>query len=406
MPDDAHPAYRFAFDEPHRLEPNPLYVKLRADEPVARVKLPYGREGWLVTRYESVKTVLSDPRFSRAGAVAVGADVPRATPYAPRGNPLANYDPPEHTRMRRLVAGAFTGRQLQHRRPRIEQVSSELADDMERNGPPVDLVESFALRLPLIMICEILGVPFADRTMFREWAIAMFSVGDREVDRVKDAVSHLQEYIAGLITLRRERPTDDLLGRLVRARDADGRISEEQLLFFGMSLLASGHESTSNQIANCVYVLLTHPEQLAWLRKDLSRVPQAVEELLRFIPLAVGAPNAEGHARVAKVDVELDGVQIAAGDAVLPSIISADHDESVFTDPYQLDLSRTDSPHIAFGHGPHRCVGAELARTELQVAIDTLLTRFPGLRLAVALEEVRWKTATMTRGPRTLPVTW
>ncbi|MFI9203166.1 cytochrome P450 [Streptomyces sp. NPDC053048] len=408
MPESEHEPYRYGFDEPYRLEPTPLYAGLRSAEPVARVRLPYGQEGWLVTRYESVRTVLSDPRFSRAAAVAAGERIPRPGPLPPRSNPMTAVDPPEHTRLRRLVAADFTKRRIERRRPRALQVATELIDDMIAAGPPADLVADFAVRLPVMMICEVLGIPQGERGRFSEWAVPLFGRTAFTDGQVGSAHTTMREFMAGLVAEKRRNPRDDLLTKLVRARDERNDLTEDQLIGLGVSLLSAGHHSTAHQIANCAYLLLTHPDQLAWLRADITRVPQAVEEMLRFIPLAAGAPNGEGHPRVATADVELDGVTIPAGEPVLASIISANRDEEVFPEAHRLDITRGDrsSPHIAFGHGPHHCLGAELARMEIQVATACLLTRFPALRLAVPEEEVPWGKGMMTRGPARLPVAW
>jgi cytochrome P450 len=214
------------------------------------------------------------------------------------------------------------------------------------------------------------------------------------------------DYLRGLIAERRARPTDDLFSALVREADSGGRITEDELVALGENLVANGYETMANEIANFVFILLTHPDQLAWLRADLSRVPAAIEELLRFVPLAAGAPGAGGHARIATADIEVDGVTFAAGDAVLPAINSADRDELVFAEPDRLDLNRAHIAHLTFGYGPHHCLGAQLARMEFQVILTSLLSRFPTLRLALHPDEVPWKASHIQRGPAELLVAW
>jgi len=388
----------FPFSPPHELEPEPLFAELRRQEPLTRVVLPYGEPAWLATRYEDVKVVLGDPRFSRAAGA--GRDEPRMRPHpAPPGN-ILGMDPPEHSRLRRLVTKAFTVRRVEQLRPRTQQIADDLVDAVLAQGPPADLVEAFALPLPITVICELLGVPFADRDDFRYWSDAFLSTSKYTPDEVLECMGKLREYMAGLIAERREHATDDLLGALVIARDDEDRLSEDEMLSLAEGLLVAGHETTASQIPNFVHVLLSHPEQLAALRADLDLVPQAVEELMRFVPLGVGA----GIARYATEDVELGGVLVRAGEPVLPVMASANRDESVYHDSDHLDLLRQEASHVGFGHGPHHCLGAPLARMELRVALDTLLRRLPGLRFAS--EGIEWKDGLSTRGPARLPVTW
>ncbi|MBW4722477.1 cytochrome P450 [Saccharothrix obliqua] len=392
-------AVSYPFGEPARLDPEPEFATLRAERPVSRVRLPFGEEAWLATRYEDVRTVLGDPRFSRAAAT--GRDEPRLRPAAVGvpGNIMA-LDPPDHTRLRRLVMKAFTVRRVERLRVRAQEIADELVDAMVARGH-AELVEDFAVPLPTTVICELLGVPVADRDDFRVWSDAFLSTTRYTPDEVREHVASLSRYMAGLIARRRESPTDDLIGALVVARDEEDRLSEDELLALAMGLLVAGHETTASQIPNFVHTLLTHPDQLAVLRADLDLVPRAVEELMRYVPLGLGA----GIARYAVEDVELSGVLVRAGEPVLPVLVSANRDETAFPDADRLDLRREprSSHHVGFGHGAHHCLGAPLARMELQVALDTLLRRLPGLRFA---GEVRWKEGMATRGPAHLPLTW
>jgi nocardicin N-oxygenase len=404
MRESASTVYPYAFDEPVRLEPDPLYARLREEEPLARVRSPYGRESWLVTRWEAARTVLADPLFSRAAAI--GPDAPRSTPMWPKADAMVALDPPDHTRLRRLVAPAFTTRRIDRLRARAERLLDSMLDEMVRQGPPADLVAKVAFPLPIALICEMLGVPYADRHRFGRWSHTLLSRTAYSPDEVDRADTDLRAYLAGLVARRRGKPATDMLGVLVRARDERGRLSEDELLSLALTLLVTGHETTSSQIANFVYVLLTHPDQLAWLRADPARVPGAVEELLRYVPLATGAPGPGGHARIATADTELDGVTVHCGDALLPAIQSANRDPSIFPHADELDLSRSKNPHLTFGHGPHHCLGAPLARMELTTALTGLLRRFPALRLAVPADEVPWQKGLTVRRPRALPVAW
>ncbi|TWF93692.1 cytochrome P450 [Saccharopolyspora dendranthemae] len=390
----------YPFNVVEALDLDPIYARLRAQEPLSRVKLPYGEEAWLATRYEDVKAVLGDPRFSRAETLQ--HDEPRLRPRQQTGG-ILSMDPPDHTRLRRLVAKAFTQRRVEKLRPRTQEIADGLVDGMIERGGPADLVEEFALPLPIAVICELLGVPFEDRERFRVWSDAFLSTNKLSPEQVTDYMDRMMDYIAGLIAQRRAQPADDLITGLIAARDEQDKLSEDEMVRLAAGILVAGHETTASQIPNFLHVLLTHPDQLERLRADLDCVPAAVEELLRFVPLGVGA----GFARYATEDVELGGVLVRAGEPVLSSVGSANRDEAIFENPDELDLARAEASHVGFGHGPHHCLGAQLARLELQVALRTLLTRLPGLGFPNSPEaDVAWKTGLLVRGPRRMVVSW
>ncbi|MGW0005140.1 cytochrome P450 [Nocardia grenadensis] len=392
---------RYPFGEPVRLDMDPLFAELRREEPVCRVELPYGGEGWLVTRYEDVRLVLADPRFSRAATVG-REDLPRATPAPVRPDSLLSMDPPEHSRLRKLVAKAFTSRRVAELRPRTREIVDEKLTALERAGAPADLVEGFALPLPVTVICEMLGVPPGDQHRFRDFSDAILSTTAYTREQIESARDSLETYLAEVVAERRQRPTDDLLGALVAARDNEDRLSERELVNLGVGLLIAGHETTANQIANFTYVLLTQREYWELLRAEPQLIPGAVEELLRYVQLGAGA----GQPRVATEDVVLSGVTVRAGDSVFVNTQAANRDENVFDDPESLDLTRQRNPHVAFGYGAHHCLGAQLARVELQVALEALLERFPSLRLSPPLDEIPWKSGLLVRGPKQLLVQW
>ncbi len=390
----------YPFNVAEALDLDPTYAQLREQEPLSRVKLPYGEEAWLATRYEDVKVVLGDPRFSRAATVE--RDEPRLRPRQQVGG-ILSMDPPDHTRLRRMVAKAFTQRRVEELRPRTQDIADDLVSSMVERGGPVDLVEDFALPLPITVICELLGVPFEDRADFRVWSDAFLSTNKLTAAQVTDYADRMMDYIAGLIAQRRVEPADDLITGLITARDEHDELSEDEMVRLAAGILVAGHETTASQIPNFLHVLLTHPEQLQRLRAELDLIPSAVEELLRYVPLGVGA----GFARYATEDVELGGVVVRAGEPVLSSIGSANRDEAVFGDPETLDLARAEASHVGFGHGPHHCLGAQLARMELQVALRTLLTRLPGLGFPNSPEQdVTWKTGLLVRGPQRMVVSW
>jgi len=391
----------YPFGAPDRLELGDTYGWLRENEPLARIRMPYGEPAWLVTRYDDVRAVFGDSRFSRA--VAVTRDAPRMYPEPVPGG-ITDLDPPEHTRLRRLVGTAFTARRVELLRPRAEQIAEDLLDRMVAQGPPADLVESYAVPLPAVMICELLGVPYEDRETFQSWADSYMTTTAIPLDEKMERLGKLGAYLAQLAAQRRESPTDDLIGALVQARDEQDSLSEEELIGFLMTLLAAGYETTASQIANFGYALLTHLDQLALLRDGRVPVADAVEELLRHVPVtAIGSTFIP---RYATEDLNLGGGTVRANEPVFPAYYAANRDPRVFEDPERLDLTRPPRPHFAFGHGSHFCIGAPLARMELQVALAALLRRLPNLQLATSDDLLSWKTGMVIRGPVALPVTW
>jgi cytochrome P450 len=355
----------YPFGEPHALDLEPIYQRLRSEEPLSRVVLPYGGEAWLATRFADARAVLADPRFSRA--VTVGADVPRVRPEIDQNAAsILNMDPPNHTRLRRLVATAFTARRVEQLRPRATELTAELLAGMRAVGPGADLVEHVSMPLPVTIICELLGVPVADRTIFRAGADAALSTSSRTPQEREAARTEMVAYMVGLIEQRRAEPREDLLSAMVAAHDDGDRAS-----------LRAGADA----------------------RETITR---GIEELLRYTPLGASA----GFARIATEDVELSGVQVRAGEAVFAVVAAADRDPEVFDRPDELVLDRPTGPTLAFGYGPHHCLGAQLARMELQEAIGALLREFPDLRLAVPADEVPWRRGALVRGPERLPLAW
>lgn len=396
----SRPVRNYPFSSPDRLQVDPLYAHLREQEPLARVRLPYGEEAWLATRYADVRTVLGDLRFSRAASV--GRDEARTMPRLPEAGLLA-MDPPEHTRLRALAAKAFTARRVEQLRPRTQQIADELIDDMVAAGAPADLVEHFAGPLPTTVICELLGVPEQDRAQFSVWAEAIISTTSLSPEQIHTYLTNMRSYMAELVAQRRREPTGDLLGAMVQARDENqDRLTEQELVDLAAGLLAAGQETTVTQIPNFVYVLLTNPDRWRELCADPELVPAAVEELMRHVPLGVAA----AFPRYATVDIEVGGVLVRAGEPVLAAMHSANRDETVFDEPDRVDFHRDARPHFGFGHGAHHCMGAQLARMELRVALGTLVRRLPALRIAVPEQELEWKAGMLVRGPKALPVAW
>ncbi|AOS62251.1 cytochrome P450 [Actinoalloteichus hymeniacidonis] len=397
------PELTLPFPDAFSLDPSPTWAALRSDEPVVRVRTLTGDRVWLVTRYAEVRRVLGDQRFSRALTVAPGA--PRTAVARPRAQAVTAMDPPEHTRLRKLVTKAFTHRRMQQMRPWIAETAERLAVGLADQPQPVDLRAHFALPLPILVICELLGVPPRDRPLFQQWSAQVYSMELAEREEVEADYTRLEDYIGELVAEKRRavlagRSTNpDLLTELTLVRDEQDTLSEEELVSLGLTLLVAGHETTANQIGSFLIALLREPDRWQRLVSDPAAIPTAVEELLRFNRL-----GETGQYRVAAEDVELAGVRIAAGDGVIAAIGSANRDHAAFTEPDELRLDRVDNPHLAFGHGVHHCLGAPLARVELQETLRLLTGRYPGMRLAVAPTELRWRRVLIS-GVAELPVT-
>jgi len=390
----------YPLGEPYRLELDPAYRDLLNRDGPSLVRLPYGGTAWLAVRYDHVREVLASPGISRTPA-AGNPDLPRQMPEPPPES-IMTLDGAEHARLRRLVSKAFTARRIEGMRGEIQRLVDELLDAMGASGSPADLVAQVAVPLPLGVICTLLGVPLEDQRHFRPFTEKVMGTTAFGSDEVRRAMAEFFGYLAGLVARRRAAPTDDLLGALVLARDEGDRLSEQELVWLGVALLIGGHETTLNQIGNFVYVLLEHPDQLAELRAHPELAPRAVEELLRFVPTGAGS----AHAGLATEDVVLGGVTVRRGEWVVVDLAAANHDPRVFGDPGRLDLRREPNHHLALGHAAHFCLGAQLARVELELVLTTLLRRFPALRLAVPAEELEWNTGGLIRGLKRLPVAW
>ncbi|MFC9621041.1 cytochrome P450 [Streptomyces sp. NPDC056930] len=386
----------YPFNTPAGLQLADAYERARDRPGLLRVQMEYGEPAWLVTRYADARLVLGDQRFSRAAGAS--HDEPRQS-EGRRDGGILSMDPPDHTRLRSLVAKAFTVRQIEKLRPQVRELTAGLLDDMEAAGPPADLVDLFALPLPVAVICRMLGVPTEDRPRFRVWSDDALSTSSLTAAEFDASREELRAYMAGLIEQHRQSPQDDLMTALIEARDGGDRLSELELVDLCVGILVAGHETTASQIPNFVLTLLDHPDQLARLRAEPELIPNAVEELLRFVPLGSGA----GQPRYATEDIEVGGTLVRAGSPVLVAMGAANRDALRFAAPGVLDIAREGNQHLGFGHGVHHCLGAPLARLELQEALIALITRFPGLKLA---GDVTWKSEMLVRGPRVMPIGW
>ncbi|GGT78615.1 cytochrome P450 [Streptomyces lateritius] len=370
---------------------------LREVRPLARMTYPDGHVGRLATGYATVRSIMGDPRFSSRYELMHypfpgGPEGP--LPPAPVGD-MTGMDAPEHTRFRRLLMGRFTVRRMRRLSDRVAAITTEHLDAMERRGPGTDLVEAFARPLPALMICELLGVPYDDRERFQNHAHTLMSMDVSPEDRYAAFVG-LEKYMGELVAAKRAAPSDDLLGDLVQESD----LTDEELVGVGGFLLAAGLDTTANMIAHGTFALLSNPPQAEALRTDPDLAPQAVEELMRYLTIA------HTSVKSALEDVELEGQLIRAGESVTLSLEAANRDPERFPDPDVLDVHRKATGHLGFGHGIHQCLGQQLARVEMTVALPALLRRFPTLRLDVPAEEVPLRTNMSIYGVHRLPVTW
>ena len=399
--DGARCPYSYPFERPSSMEIAPEYNSIQTGEAVAVVSMPSGDSAFLVTRYEDVKTVLGDRRFSRAATLAEGA--PRLGPVPQNFPTLLNMDPPDHSRVRKMISGTFAARRVNTLIPYIEQHVDSFLTDMIKAGPDADLIESFAARLPVQIICELLGVPMSDRAQFGAWSRAFLATTSKEYtpEQVKEAQVALFTYLNQLIETKKADPQGDILSDLAVQNAADPKISDLELVFLGVTLLVAGHETTVNMIGNGIFALLLEPAKLEELRAHPELIDTAIEELLRLF-----GPGTEGLLRIATEDVELSGVLIPAGSGVLPSLVAANRDEDKFEDAQSCALGRDEAQHLSFSHGPHFCIGASLARAELRISFNEILRRLPGLALAVDPAEVPRPEGLLVNGVSRLPITW
>lgn len=381
-------------------DPPPELAQQRAASPLSRLRYPDGHLGWLVTGYHLARQVLSDPRFSARSELK---RVPTARPgiepfYGAPALPgwLVDMDAPEHTRIRRQLAKAFTAHRMRSLRPRIEVIVGDCLSAMGEAGDPVDLVEFFALPVPSLVICELLGVPYTERTGFQRDSATLFSL-EATAEQAARAMADLEAFLTDLTAHKRRRPGEDLVSTLA----ADGELTTAEIAGVAALLLSAGHETTAGSLGLGVFALLNHPDQLARLTAEPGLADSAVEELLRYLTIFhFGVP------RTPLEDVPLAGEVVRTGEAVTVSLPAANRDPERFADPDRLDIGRRQGGHLAFGHGVHQCIGQNLARTEMRMAFPALFRRFPSLRLAVPPEQVPLGRDNGFYGVHRLPVHW
>ncbi|MCW3015500.1 MAG: hypothetical protein JWO02_2592 [Solirubrobacterales bacterium] len=376
---------------------------LRTLAPVSRIRLWDGSTPWLITRHADTRALLADPRVS-ADARREGYPHTSAAGRArrTRGSTFINMDDPDHARLRRMVTGTFTIRRVDALRPSIQRIVDERIDALLAGPRPVDLVQAFALPVPSLVICHLLGVPYADHDFFQCRARVLVS-RDETVERASAAQDELTGYLDGIIADKLAEPADDLLSKLAGEHVATGELSRRDAALMAMLLVIAGHETTANMIALGTLALLEHPDQLTALRDtdDPALIAGAVEELLRYLTI-----THSGRRRVALQDIEIDGQTIHAGDGIVLAGDAANRDEDAFSDADRLDVHRDAGGHLAFGFGVHACLGQPLARAELQIVYSTLYRRIPGLRLAAPLEQIPFKHDSNVYGVYELPVTF
>ncbi|MER7208281.1 cytochrome P450 [Streptosporangium sp. NPDC000239] len=378
-------------------DPPPELAVWRQEAPIRRMTYADGHIGWLATSHSAVRAILADNRFSsrvEAQHPALPHMVEQRQLPMPAGFFL-RMDPPDHTRLRRLLTGQFTVRRMRQLEPRIEKIVAARLDEMERQGAPADLVSAFALPIPSLVICELLGVPYTDHDRFQHDSAVIVSREESKESKLA-AVTDLLTFLHELVLSKRAKPTDDLLGGLAESDE----LTDDEITGIALLLLVAGHETTANMIALGTYTLLCNPPQLAALRADPSLAAGAAEELLRYLSII------DFTVRGAVEDVEIEGQTIRAGETVTVSLPAANRDPERFERPDDFDVFRQSGGHLSFGHGIHQCLGQQLARNEMRIAIPALLERLPGLRLAVPAEEVPMRSDMAIYGVHRLPVAW
>ena len=399
----ATPADPVAFPQDRNCPYHPPtgYAPLREARPLARVSLYDGREVWMVTGHALARSLLADPRLSSDRRRGEFPSIsPRFEGVRDRRVALLGQDDPEHQRQRRMMIPSFTLKRAGGLRPAIQRIVDGLLDTMIEQGPPADLVPAFALPVPSMVICDVLGVPYADHEFFEEQSRRLLR-GPTAADS-QGARDRLEEYLGGLVDAkaRQSEPGDSVLDDLVHQQLSQGTLERADVVSLAVILLVAGHETTANMISLGTFTLLRNPGRLAELRADPALLPAAVEELMRMLSIA------DGLARVALQDIEIDGTTIRAGEGVFFSTSVINRDPGQYEEPDALDFHRPTRHHVAFGFGIHQCLGQNLARAELEIALGTLLTRLPGLRLAAPAEDIPFKPGDTIQGMLELPVTW
>jgi cytochrome P450 len=382
-------------------DPAAEYTEFRETEPLDKVACPAGFDAYLLSGYDEVRTLLNDSRLSSRGAVSNHVITDRDKNAKASPGSIIHLDGAEHARLRRMLTPEFTVKRMRALREYVAGLIESQIDAMLAKGGPVDIYRDFALPIPSLVICELLGVPYEDRDRFQSQSGILVST-DADPEVHKAVAAEVQQYMAGLVTAKMREPGDDLLSRLIqRGNESDEPLTVPELITLGLSLLIAGHETTANMIGLSTLALLRNPEQLAQLRDDPSLAESAVEEMLRYLSIVQ-----YGLLRYATEDIQYGAETIKAGEWLVAALASGNRDESVFPDAANIDVRRNPTAHLAFGFGAHQCIGQQLARVELQEVFSRLYRRIPTLRLAVPFEEIKFKDNALAYGVRALPVTW
>ena len=394
-------SYPFTRDDACPFAPPAAYRQLRESEPITRVRLYDGREAWMFTRHEDIRTVLAHPAVS---AETLAENFPFLNPadkISKRAQSFQRWDDPRHAERRRKLMPYFTIRRVEQMRPRVRGMIEHYYDELIDAGPPADLVDKLALAVPSTVACDLLGVDYADHVFF-ESRFAVRLNRNSSAGQVRAANTELTDYVDRVVRSKYGRRNEDLLGRFVNDHVETGEVSHEDAVVDASLLLLAGHETTANMIALGTLALLEHPAELARIQRDKTLVPQAVEELLRYLTISQSM-----GVRLAKDDFEVSGCPIQAGDGLIVPVAAANYDEEVFPSPHTLDVSRPEARrHLTFGYGAHGCLGQPLARMELSEVFSTIFDRLPGLRVNIPLEQVDFKKEAVFYGLRSLPVSW
>jgi cytochrome P450 len=380
----------------------PPAMQQKRDEPIAKVKLWNGQEPWLITRYDDVRSLLSDPRVSAdSGHENFPGQSPGMALMRKQYRTFMSMDPPDHGQYRRMLTAEFAVKRIEQWRPRMQQIVDERIDAILAKGPPSELIEDLVLALPTVMICDLLGIPYEDQDFFQSRATIIASSKTSAAEAAAVSKELCDDYIGDLIDRKNAAPQDDLLSRLVVARYQTGQITRKDLISMSRLLLVAGHETSANTMGMGILAFLQNPEQLKALQDDPALLNNAVEEVLRYVDV----PHS-GRRRTATEDIEIAGQLIKAGDGIIAHEPTANRDDSMFADADKFDIRRNTSGHIAFGFGVHQCLGQPMARAELQILFGTLFRRIPDLKLAVPFSELKFKDEMFVYGVETLPVTW
>ncbi|WP_026696144.1 cytochrome P450 family protein [Peribacillus kribbensis] len=376
--------------------PYPAYTELRETEPVYHLTFPDGYSGWMITKYEDAVEVLKDSRFIKDFSKLTGGHMDHESIFT---HNMLFADPPDHKRLRGLAQKAFTPAMISKMRERIQEITDELLEDLT-GRETVNLIDDFAFPLPIIVICEMLGVPSEDRDKFRIWSNALIEGSAGEyAENISEHMNNFTQYLGNWFARTRENPGHDLINQLVAAEDQGEQMTEKELYGVVSLLIIAGHETTVNLIGNTVLSLLEHPDQFTLLKDQPELIQKAIEESLRF-----NGPVEFSTSRWAGEDLEFRGKMMTKGELVIVALNSANHDPEKFDDPDLFDITREKSPHLAFGKGIHLCLGAPLARLEGEIAISSLIRKFPDMQLAIDKDQLEWRPGMIVRGVKEIPL--